>query len=264
MQEKQKRIKINELGGYQGHAGSVTKRGAIFRSGNLKTNPESLSKQLSDLNVSMVFDLRSTEEVNVQPYVLPRHIEYRHTPVLAAIEDGAHGLSPHDFKNEASLEALKGHFKNAEDFQFVSDFMMGIYETMGKQPQVFGEIMKAMIENKGQPVLFHCSAGKDRTGVLASLILLALGVALDDVKAHYLQSNTWRAADIEHEMQMIAQTVKNQDDLDKIKGILIVKEAYLDAMLKSVQKYPSFETFAQAQLGLDESKLSQFRALYLE
>ena len=124
--------------------------------------------------------------------------------------------------------------------------------------------MKEIVENGRNPVLFHCSAGKDRTGVLASLILLALGVSMEDAMEDYLLSNAYRKEEIDKEMGKIAALIDDPMILDQIRGMLLVKAEYMEAALQPVKTYPGFGDYARDRLGLSPEDMQRLRALYLE
>ena len=244
-------INLRELGGYIGRNGLTVKKGVLFRSGNLDFPTEVLDVVLSPLDISVVFDLRSNNEIEANPYTLPDNILYKHRPILASLEENA--------------KALNVEFASTEDrFRFIGDFMINIYREMGNNSKVFGDIIKEMILCGVRPVLFHCSAGKDRTGVLAAMILLALGVSTKDVIENYMLSNMYRKEEIELELQRMTAGIDNPEVVNKIKNMLLVKEEYIDATLKFVNFFSTFEDYAQSKLGLALEDLELLRQLYLE
>ena len=254
---------LRELGGFRGRDDRRVKSERIYRSGTLDLPVEVLGGILDPLGISQVFDLRSGGEVEMTPYRLPDHIPYRHRPVLASMEGGENITL--DFSDkEAMLSMLANDSTLLEKLLSSTDFMMSIYEEMGSQARIFGDIMKEMIAGEGAPVLYHCSAGKDRTGILSTMILLTLGVSREDVTGHYLLSNQYRKAEIDHEMKTISEFVNHPDQLELVRGMMLVKEEYLQTTLKAIDAYPAFDDYAVQELGLTRQELETFRDLYLE
>ena len=109
-------------------------------------------------------------------------------------------------------------------------------------------------------VLFHCFTGKDRTGIAAMLVLLALGVSREDAIADYMLTNVYRKAIIDKFMQD-----KPADQYDLLLPVEGVSESMgagsIDVLL---EKYPSYEAYFEAEYGLTTARLAALRDFYLE
>ena len=116
------------------------------------------------------------------------------------------------------------------------------------------------------PLLFHCSAGKDRTGVAAALILLALGVSRQDVMEDYLLTNTCRAATRAELGEKFAAAMGNTPARDAVVNLFTgVQRESLELALDAIdQRYPSFEAYLQDQYGIGAAGLEKLRQMYLE
>ena len=115
------------------------------------------------------------------------------------------------------------------------------------------------------PLLFHCSNGKDRTGVAAMLVLLALGVPEEIVKKDYLQSNINRTVQINKLMDKYRALSSRSDIahsfLTMIEGVL--SESADMMMSEILERYGTYENYMEAEYGFDSSKLNKFREYYL-
>lgn len=240
------------LGGYINKEGKKVKGNLLFRSGNLNINEEKLKETLNSRNIKAVYDLRSSGEIRREPYVLPSHIIYNHYPVLSSLEGIYKDLN---LNLTSAKEAMK--------FIEKDHFMVRIYKEMALYPTLFGQIIKDIINLNGAPILFHCSAGKDRTGVLAALLLLSLGVSEEDVMDNYLLSLEHVKPYVELEVEKLRKRNLSEEEIDKIKDGLIVKEEYLNSFLDIVRQYPSFEDYAKEKLNLDINDLNRLRELFL-
>ena len=240
-------VNLRELGGYGGLDGKKVKEGMLFRSGHLSFPDEDLSGYLEPLALSLVFDLRSADETRQEPYTLPDGIEYRHRPVVTSMEGEMRALNmAFPFPNQK---------EDDEDFtplsvppDVVSNFgglLTRLYSDMGENPAIFGGIIREMLENGEKPVLFHCSAGKDRTGVLAG----------------HRPRRHRRAA---RELQHLTRGITDPHLLTMIRDMLVVKDEYLEAAFRHVRAYPRFEDYARERLNLDSHDLSALRQRYLE
>ena len=116
------------------------------------------------------------------------------------------------------------------------------------------------------PVLFHCSCGKDRTGIGAMLILLALGASDETICADYARTNLCRAAEIEKAMADHAAEIA----ADPAQRMRWQTSAGVDPetapfVLRTIrQDYGSAESYLEAEYGLTPARLMRLRRMYLE
>lgn len=257
---------FRDLGGYQGKDGRRVRQGLLYRSGNLNLPSDYLAQTFEARGISLVFDLRSGDEVANEPYVLPEAVSYRHRPVLSSLEADMRALNQDlYFDNPGPGDPARGGGGlSVEALDVLETFMPKIYQAMGEEAAVFGDIIREILDYGESPLLFHCSAGKDRTGILATMILLALGVSQEEVLSHYMLSNHYRQAAMAQERADLEARVKDPELMDKIEAMLVVKEEYLEATLKVIQAYPDFEAYAQDKMGLGPDQLESLRVRYLE
>ena len=136
-------------------------------------------------------------------------------------------------------------------------------------PLAFSYAYQIMFDDlrKGKaPIAFHCSAGKDRTGIAAILILLALGVDYETALDDYMKTNDYRQEQIQALYQraagMIAKNPAIKEQLSVFEGVGRANAEY--AMSKVLEKHGTFEKFFEVQFGLDEKALQEFRDMYTE
>ncbi len=253
---------LRHLGGYVGKDGLKIKDDLLYRSGGLNLPEEELAAILNPLKITVVFDLRADDETKSAPYVLPQGIEYRHRPIFNSLEDQMMALNPSQAAEKSegfsiqdvSLEMLMG----------MGDFLSDTYKFMAQKSHAFGDLIKEIIELEGQPLLFHCSAGKDRTGILAALLMLALGVSREDVIENYMLSNQYRKDELERYLAFARRMTDNPEVLEIIKNVLTVQEKYIEGFLASVESYPDFDSYAESCLGLKKEDLEDLREIHLD
>jgi len=119
----------------------------------------------------------------------------------------------------------------------------------------FAEFFQHLLE-ESEPLVFHCTAGKDRTGFAAALILLALGVSRDDVMRDYLLTNE-RLQPPRHSRFGLAP--------DVAAVLWRVQPEFLEVAFDTVQaEYGGVEAYLRNGLGLGEPERQRLRTLYLE
>ncbi|MDH3705644.1 MAG: tyrosine-protein phosphatase, partial [Acidimicrobiia bacterium] len=138
----------------------------------------------------------------------------------------------------------------------------------------YREVLVTTMADHRQPLLFHCTAGKDRTGWTAALLLLLLGVAREAVTDDYMRTNEIRTEHnvmvVERHRTMLARrrsvdpaTVPD-DDLAAIRSLVEVRRDYLDNAFAAVDEaYGGFDRYRRDALGLDDHAVDSFRASIL-
>ena len=158
---------FRELGGYETLSGKKIKMHKLLRTGNLADLSPFDKQFLTDYGVKYDVDFRSKEEVDNQPDRVPDGVEYIYDPVFSE-----------DLTNSSkSLNDLNKQAANDADFGF--DHMHYAYEDMIESESAqnaYRKLFEVLLKNDGEneSVIFHCTAGKDRTGFGAMLIFLIL------------------------------------------------------------------------------------------
>lgn len=170
---------FRDLGGLPSRLGGRTRSGRVFRSAQpAGTAPEALARAVA-MDFGLIADLRHPAEQEASPSPWPEHWAPR---VVRHGMEEAGMQAPHE-----ALLALR-----PRTIEAIDDFYLGIYEALPFDPayrRVFAHTLNALPELEG-PLLIHCTAGKDRTGMLAGLILSVLGVPREEIMADFLASGT--------------------------------------------------------------------------
>lgn len=246
-------LNFRDLGGIVNKNGKKVKSNVLFRSGNLNIGDEELANVLSSYEIKVIYDLRSKNEVESAPYRAPKNVTYKHYPVLSSLESHLKDVNL-DLSNAKQAFALND----------IGDFMANINKEMALNPIMFGEIIKDIISLKGEPVLFHCSAGKDRTGFLTALILLSLDVSYEVILDNYLLSNIYLKDSMNEQLAKISAYNLPEEKVAQIKDMLSVKKENLKHFYEVIKSYPSFADYAVKKLLLSLADLEMLKQLFLE
>jgi len=120
-------------------------------------------------------------------------------------------------------------------------------------------------EHSFDRVIFHCTAGKDRTGLAAALLLRILGVSTDDVMDDYLATNTFTRERIERIVHHINEMTMHQVNEDVVRVLFKVQSRFLNEAYKSIDEhYGNFASFVEIGLGFGEAECGRLRELLLE
>ena len=153
---------FRDLGGYPTRSGRQVRRGVVFRAGVLDPFSSADRARFDELGVRTVFDLRSDAECAARPATVPA----RRLSIAAAPSSGPTPRSARE-----SEERLR-------------DVYCGLLDESAAQ---IGELLVSLLDGDALPAVIHCHTGKDRTGIVAAVLLEALGVdrelVLDDYES---------------------------------------------------------------------------------
>lgn len=212
---------LRDLGGYLTKENKVTKFNSIYRSDLPKDMSEEEVKYLLDNNLNTVIDLRKKEEVNRKENCL--------------------NISEIDYYN---INLLGDKCPNEE-----SDIPKGYMDILGNIDTMYKVF--SIIKNSKGSVLFNCSAGKDRTGVVSMLLLLLAQVHEDDIIADYQVSYTYIREDIR-------KMHKDNPDLPAFLGGS--KLEYMEETLRLFfNKYKDINSYFK-YLGFNDREIKQIKS----
>lgn len=247
-----------DLGGLRTGDGRSIKPGLLIRSGEIDHISDAGKEKLEEIGVVAVIDLRTTKEATADPAVWPDGIgpTRYNFPLLerqsAIIED---------MRRQIAAGTAEGKWMD-QSFSDTFDYMPTDYSNEIRQ--VFDVLLETP---PGQPVLFHCSGGKDRTGVVTVVLLSALGVTEDDIKADFMMSNELIRPDAL--AQMIADKV-NASNGSSMKAEDVwpsvgVRPEYLKVFYASIERnYGNMDGYIQEGLGLTADEIGLMQERYLE
>ena len=245
---------FRELGGYEADEGKHVKWGQIWRGiPTCKLTGEADRAKLDALGLRLILDLRSTEEARREPDYVPDGARLVQICGLRAEDGHEIAFAPGDI-DRLMVSAPEGY-----------DVPRVMYRRMLTGNKAFKELFRAL-EAGETPILFHCSAGKDRTGVAAMLILLALGASDETICADYAQTNVCRRAEIEAVMQEhadeIAADPSCRNHYYRMAGVEPELAPFVLDTIRS--QFGSAENYLEAEYGLTPARLMRLRRMYLE
>ncbi len=146
----------------------------------------------------------------------------------------------------------------------IESFLVSGYRTMVEKNEAFKIFFANIKQEERLPLVFHCTAGKDRTGVAGALLLLALGVSEQKVVEDYTLSNVYRKESNELQFAKIRSFIKDENVLEAIKWMFEVKEDYIMVTLNEIKKkYSSYEEYIINELGVTRNELNKLKEKYL-
>jgi len=173
---------LRDLGGWPTADGRRVRTGLVFRAPALVGLSAADARAVAALGIRTVCDFRGVRESGHNPVLIDGARTHAKLPIEPSVGAG--------LKDIMRTGAAKGHV-GAED---MLELLREAYQAYALQSFAQYRAMFALLLSEdGLPLLMHCSAGKDRTGFGAALLLTALGVGWDDVLADYMATNRlWR------------------------------------------------------------------------
>lgn len=243
-----------ELGGLTAGDGCRVRPGVLVRAGALGHLTDPDLPALGRLGLACIIDLRGDPEIGLVP---PDRLPQPPPPLVRApVYDPAYPA----FTQVTAL--LEGGAAGGPATVDAGEAMQAIYRwfVSGETARAgFTRAVRAVADPANLPVLFHCSAGKDRTGWLAVILLTILGVDPDTIRADYLLTN---AAVADLHRTLLATLVARRPDLDVValSPLLEARDAYLNAAYAEVERgYGSFDGYLREGLGLADGVLAALR-----
>jgi protein-tyrosine phosphatase len=224
---------------YVGAGGRPLRRGVAYRSNELQLSHGD-AKTLTRLGIATIYDLRTKHEVEAHPDAEVAgarwcHLEVKGIP-MAAVSDLADRATAHDVMRQV---------------------YRGFVDAEGARA-AFAQLLRELAEADG-PVLFHCTAGKDRTGWAAALLLHLAGVPDQTILEDYLLTNTFSSATREKYLGLVREHL-GADKVDVYERVMVADEAYLRAGYDAVASaYGDRTGYLRAGLGLDDALLARLR-----
>ena len=223
---------MRDLGGYRTIYGKHVKWKTFLRSDDMNKLTSTDLDYLTLLPLRTVVDFRGEAEKRAAADHLPQTVS-KHIPL--PIEAGNMSDIAHFDKNN-----LSGVMEDV--YAFIVRHMQDTYK----------EFFRILTEKANTPLLFHCSAGKDRTGIAAALLLSALGVERDTIIEDYMLS----AQHIQAKYDFITK------DHPELKPLTTVRKEYLETAFRVIDKeFGGIESYLINNLEADIEKL---RNLYTE
>jgi len=165
---------LRDLGGYPSSRGGATRWGRVFRSDRLDAMTDADHARILALGISKVFDLRAEAEVADAPDRLPDGVDLVRLPMSS---DGA--------RSRTIMERIEvGDLTGFGPDEMSDGYLVMLDEFTGH----FATVLESV--GGGETVMVHCTAGKDRTGIMAMVLLATCGVADAHLLDDYELSNS--------------------------------------------------------------------------
>lgn len=226
------------------------KKNKIFRGESLyhlSLKDQKLFKE--KYNIKVVVDLRTNQEHNDKKNKVIKGIKYIHLPLITMEEMGASS------EKEGKRNVIKNH-----KLPDIYDYYRRLVSP--KRRDSWSEIFRLLLENDDGAIYFHCTVGKDRTGIVSALILTLLGIDKETIYKDYLITNEHPIIPFSYRIFALSLDKEFRKEFWEY---FKAKKEYLDAAFTEIDKvYGSIDNFFIECCSLDNDKISKIKEKYLD
>lgn len=236
---------FRDIGGYPARKGKQTRWGMLYRSSQIESLSYSTFKELKNIGVKTVIDLRTVEEVQRTPHLEEQGFNVVHIPI---------GI----VNSEGLLRSLReGKIRNDSIYRLVlrtNREMVTYYRTEYKK------MFEVLEEEDNYPALIICNTGMNRSAIASAMIFSVLGVNDETIMSDYLRSNNFfdipRASGFGYRMPVSTQ--------EAITTLYSAREEFLNAAKHQIEKnYGNIPTYLDKGLGLTDDDIKKLRNILL-
>ncbi len=244
---------FRDIGGYKSEDGRRVKWNMFFRADKLSGLTENDIRYIKNMNVKTILDLRSKMEVKGSPDPKIKGINYINLSAMKEFDESAGNLDMISLFNSGILDKID-----------VKKFMLNAYRNMVSNNAALRELIACLENEDSLPIIFHCSTGKDRTGLASVIILSLLGVPKKVVKEDYMASNIYRLNINEIITKKFKEKIKSSEKLNFLSYVLEVKEELIDAVFDEIcTKYGDMDNYLEKEFGLTKKKRKELKNRFL-
>ncbi|KRN23355.1 tyrosine-protein phosphatase [Lacticaseibacillus camelliae] len=249
---------FRDLGGYKTKAGQTVRTHRLLRSGRLNELSATDLTYLTDYGLQAIVDFRSPQERADAPDQVPAGAQDLFDPVFPTDETKVTEEAEEARHTELAKDPLAG-FRS----------MVNTYASIVVQPsakKAYRQFFDVLLsQGSDGAVLFHCSAGKDRTGMGAVYLLTALGVDPITIRQDYLASNLYLVAEGQRMVDEVIQAGGSPALQSSYRSLGGVANEYLDSALNTINReYGNLPNYLKNELTLSDAERRDLRALYLK
>ncbi|MHA5130679.1 tyrosine-protein phosphatase [Oenococcus oeni] len=249
-------VNFRDLGGYPSKNGHFVKWRKLVRAGDLSQLTTFDQRILINYGISIDIDLRSESETIQSPDLVPNGISHVYLPILNYDETESSATKEH-LKKVYSSNARSGYLR-----------MLYVYRQLviDPQPQVaYKEFLNFLLKyGSDNTILFHCSAGKDRTGIIALLLLNALDVDSNVIKNDYLSTNQMLISRTKLRINEAKKSHMNKSFISSIIDLSSVSIDYYDQAMAIINyEFGGVHSYLRDYIGINDEMITKLKNIYL-
>lgn len=250
-----------DLGDLPSANGVKIRRGKLLRSGKIYKLPKSTLSAFEKIGVDTVVDMRTEKERQEYPSSIINGATYYHLPLMCTATSGI----THEKSIARTMMEESKKLKN--EFATAPEYMMKMYEIIlfSEEPQKNLKKFFELVLSEEKCILWHCSAGKDRTGIAAMLLEWVLGVDEDIIVQDYVASDRFqRRLRLPQRLGLVIAPLPRRFKLF-LYAQMKAKPEYINGAMQAIkERYGTVENYFVNALGITEEQIAVLKDKYLE
>ena len=256
-----------ELGGYQTRDGKTVREGVLLRTGALTdASQEELDSLINGYNLTAIIDMRASYELAEDPEPAVDGVAQYNFKIMDEQMMARRAAAIQDVLTDPNVDPVKRMTAILEadviSDQMYVEFLQGETGKTG-----FRDFFRVLLETpEGNAVLWHCTNGKDRTGVAAMLLLGVLNVDEEIIMEDFLLTNVFFEAEISAMRQKLGAYIQDEAMLEEL--MVTGKGVYAPYMQNAIdyikENYGDIPGYVKAELGLTDADIAKLQMLYTQ
>ena len=233
-----------DLGGMKVEGGRVKEKMLIRSSYLAFASDEDIAKLVFDYNLKTVIDVRTSTEIQEKPNVRAAGVEFLEMPIF-----------------DSSIPGMTHEAK--QNLDGIPD-MTKLYAAVMRGESVYNlaeVIRRIVLADEGDyAILYHCTEGKDRTGMITAILLSLLGAKREDIIEDYLFTNKVNKKKAVKYYLLVKYLKFNKTAAEKVRGVFLAKEEYINEIFRAIDElWGGIDGFREQVLKLTKEDIENFR-----
>ena len=250
----ERRINLKGVGNVRQLGGMLTdhrmiRNNTLIRSAHLnRITDGDIDLLKNKYSLSTIIDLRRKQEVEERPDYVGEIFNYLNIPIFEEIVAGV----SHDKKSEEAVQY------NSNDLQMLYHYLVLDSECQ----QNFSRTLKTIINHNYDEgsILWHCSEGKDRCGLVSAFVLFMLGFSYDEVLEDYLITNETNLPKVQRYYDMYIGMGRNEEEARSVAELYMAKKEFFDEAYETImENYKSIDNYFTNALNISDNEIELFR-----
>ena len=236
---------VRDIGGYPTKNGGTVQWQKVFRSGKISQIKDTENEKMAAMNIKAICDFRTLAEQESSPdkWHNLENIKRFQLPIGEGRLDKLAWM-----KKVAQGTGKDSHLYKANQFYVLEN------------SHRFRAFFEVLLDESNYPLLYHCTAGKDRTGFATLLLLSALGVDKAIIIEDYLLSNDHLGEFFWKDLEVAA--AKSGMTLQQIKPILVADKAYIQGAFDAItEHFGTIENYLREEISIGKPEIQQLQSL---
>lgn len=262
-------VNARDLGGYKVQDGRTVRSGMLIRAAHLAEASDADIRYLSSLSLARVIDFRKEEELLGKADREVPGAGYVAIPIDASGNAAAQATEEEKKKfsrgKKFDVKKIIVMLSFNKKAQSVAREMYPVLLFNPECQRQFALFFREVLDAGGGAVLYHCTQGKDRTGIASALVLAALGASRETIVADFDATNRVYEADV----RMYSRRVKfwggKEEEIAVVKAFLGANtDNFVKALERVDREYGSLDAYLKGPIGLTQKDILALRGWYLE